>query len=134
MNSTEEIREALRALDSIAGISSDWSLESDSIVFDTTFPAGSEEGGTSWLFQAALAAREISYDFNNINQSLHSGWENVASFMERIDHQLRLEGHELYEAVAKFANITTENEEQINSSITKANEEAEQILTELGLN
>lgn len=117
MNSIEELKEALRAVKDMAGLG-DSPINCDNI------------GSLSW---AAREATSIAYKFEGVNQSLSDGWKSVYDFLVKIAMQIRLEVNDLYSAIEKFAEATAGNESQIDSSVTKANEEAEQILAELGL-
>ena len=88
---------------------------------------------TSPLAHVADDANNISEIFRNKNGYLYQGWEGIGDFCDRYAWAIHNEFDNLYKELHNFVEASKVNENQELRAVDKANEVAEMILKELGI-
>ena len=109
MNALEQLEEALRHL----GQNSDNNTDFDS---------------------AAWEARYLQQVLNKTNSALGSGWGTVGNFCDKIAEKVRDDFEELRNDLSVYIQQSKSNEDTEQKAVNEANQEAEMILKELGIN
>ena len=93
------------------------------------------DDGQSYGSLAAVSdfSKRISNSFNDVNYSLSEGWATTANFAKIIQAKILEELNGLYTELSKFTAETIEGETIAKNAAEEANNTADSILTELGI-
>lgn len=89
--------------------------------------------GTAGLSRVWSAAEEIGLTLSKSNESLGSGWLNVADTLNNVDNSLSAMLREIIDDMKAFIQETKSNENNMTAAVTNARTLSEELLNELNL-